>query len=119
MRRALILLAAVAALVAAGAQAEVWNDPSGITVNATSQTITLPRPLSTVVVFNDSTTDSIYSRIFWCSEVPAPATSTNLEIKPGTWRAFTFESVTEPSTGYCAVSLVGPSGGAAVRLEGK
>lgn len=117
MKRVLVVLLAVA--LAATAWAEVWNDPSGLTVNSTSQTVVFPRNFSSVMVLNDSTADSVYVRVFSDVDVPAPATSTNLEIKPGTWRGFAFDSRTETGTGYRSISLVGPAGGATVRLEGK
>jgi hypothetical protein len=119
--------AALAVLLAAPLAAEVWNDPAGVAVTDSSQTVTFPRPFTDVLVINDSATDSVYVRLFWCGESTGAATTNSLEVKPGDpprGRSFRFAATTEhlyrgSSPGYCAISLIGPAGGATVRVEGK
>ena len=85
----------------------------------TSQTVTFPRPFSSVLVSNDDGTNEAYIRLFWCGETTAAATDASLEIKAGKTRSFTWEPGTEPDR-YCAISLVcAAAETATVRVEGK
>ncbi len=90
------------------AKAEVWNDPAGVSVTNTSQTISFQRPMSAVLILNDDTTDSVFVRLFTCNEMASSAskdaTTNSLEIKPTKARSFTREKDTEADF-YCAVSL--------------
>jgi hypothetical protein len=120
----LMILALVLGL-AAMVSAEVWNDPSGLSVTDTSQTVTFPRPFTDVLVHNDETTESIYVRLFWCGDTAAAATTASLEIKATKNRSFKFAQDTEwlnrsSPAGYCAIALIGPAAGSNnARLEGK
>ncbi len=103
--------------------AEVWNDPGGVSVTQTSQTVTFPRPMSSVIALNDDGTNEVYIRLFWCNEMASTAskaaTVNSLEIKLGKSRTFTREPNTEPDF-YCAISLVCASAETAtVRVEAK
>lgn len=116
-----IILSALAlvAFLAAPVMAEVWNDPGGVSVTATSQTVTFPRPMSSVLVLNDDATNEAYIRLFWCGDTVAAATTSSLEIKATKSRSFTREKETEPNY-YCAVTLVCDTAETAtVRVEAK
>lgn len=97
--------------------AEVWNEPAGVTVTTTSQTVTFPRPMSAVLIHNDDTTNAIFVRIFWCSEETAAATANSLEIKKTKSRSFT-RGATDPDY-YCAISLICSAGTPSTRIEAK
>jgi len=117
-----LIVVALVALFATSAWAEIYNDPAGITVTDTSQTVLFPRAVGDILLSNDSGTDSVYVRVFWCGEATGAATTNSLEVKLGKSRAFTFrsgENNDRTQWGYCAVSLIGPAGGATVRLEAK
>lgn len=127
MKRTIIALALIAAL-AGVARAEVWNDPGGVNVTDTSQTVKFPRVFQDVLVLNDDAVDSIFVRLFWHGETPVAAVARtdfntgSLEIKAGRNRSFSHHhgekgSLSRP--GYTAISLIGPAGGATVRIEGK
>ena len=79
-----------------------------------------------LLVVNDDSVESIYIRVFWCGpdapETVGNATTDSLEIKGGKSRAVNYtqgENGTLSRPGYCAMSLIGPAAGAAVRVEGK
>lgn len=117
MRRLLAVLA-LGAFLAAPAAAEVWNDPGGVSVTATSQTVTFPRHMSSVLILNDDATNEVYIRLFTCGDTVAAATTASLEIKLGKSRTFT-KGETEPNY-YCAVSLVCDTAETAtIRIEAK
>lgn len=138
MRKMRIALAVAVALALAALPvlAEVWNDPGGVAVTATSQTVTLPRAMDSVLVVNDDATNSIYVRLFWCGETTGAAVARtdfstgNIEIKATEGRTYTFDKRTEAlpgsinpdisGAGYCAMSLVcAAAETATVRIEGK
>ncbi len=108
-------------LLAAPLAGEVWNDPAGVSVTNTSQTLSFPRPMSAVLILNDDTTDSVFIRLFTCNEMASSAskaaTTNSLEIKPTKSRSFTREKDTEADF-YCAVSLF-CSNTATARIEAK
>lgn len=85
---------------------EVWNDPGGISVDNSSDTIDFPRAMGSVVVFNDDTTNSLHVRIFECGETAAAATTNNLEIKPEKFESFNHGSRTEIGLGYCHLTVI-------------
>ena len=114
------------ALTALPTAAEVWNEPSGVAVTATSQTVTFPRPMTSVAFSNDDATNEFYLRLFSCNEkrlyldaTLQVATTLSLEIQAGNTRSFTTNRVSEPFL-YCAVSVVCASAETAtVRIEAK
>ena len=116
IRRDLCALAVALAMVAVPVIAEVWNDPGGVSVTATSQQVDLggtpPRPMSSVFLFNDDATNSVFARVFPCDETPAAAvpstddTTGSVEIKPGTGFTFPHDTRTEGGIAYCWVTLV-------------
>lgn len=107
-------------LLAAPLVGEVWNDPSGVAVTSTSQTIRFPRPMSAVLVINDDTTDSVFIRLFTCNEIALTAskaaTTGSLEIKAAKSRSFTRNEAEVDF--YCAISLF-CSNTATARIEAK
>ncbi len=108
-------------LVALPAAAEIWNDPGGVAVTATSQTVDFPRAMKDVLIHDDDTSNEIFVRIFLCGETTGVAVAgTHLEIKPTKSESFRHSPDTESGRGYCAISLV-CSGGetAAARIHAK
>ncbi len=128
LKKALALVLVLAfTLAPVLAFAEVWNDPGGVAVTGTSQTIEFPRAFEDVAVLNDDETLSLYIRLFWCGETPGVAVARvdfntgNLEIKATKSRSFSLNEWERTNyIGYCAISLIASGAGpATVRVEGK
>jgi hypothetical protein len=128
LRPTLAIALALAVAVLPPLWAEVWNDPAGVSVTDTSQTINFPHAMSSVLVLNDDATNEIYIRLFWCGETSAAATTDSIEIKATKSRTYTFDkrtealpgSITPSGAGYCAISLVcAATETATARIEGK
>lgn len=104
IRRILTMAFCLALLLAPVAQAELSF--SGGTATATSATVTINA--STLVVVNDSTSYSMYIRVFWEGETAGAATTSNVEIKKG--EGFEFSR----QLNIASISLVCASGQTAV-----
>ena len=123
IRKALSCLALVAMLFTPFANAEVWNDPSGIAADATSVTVTFPRTFVDVIVFNDDAAEPVYIRLFWCGETTGVAAATDILVAATKSISFTFRTGESndraEAQGYCAISIISTATGAAVRVVGK
>ena len=82
---------------------------NNISVTSTSQTITIGTtnaPAIDVFIVNDSTSaNELYFRLFSCTETAAAATTSSTRLEKNDYRSYR-HAQTEPSNGYCAVSLV-------------
>lgn len=96
IRRVLALAFTLALVFAPLAQAELSF--TSVSASSTSQTTTINA--GTLVVINDSTSYSIYVRIFWEGETAAAATTAYTEIKKG--EAFEFSR----TLSIAAISIV-------------
>ena len=123
IRKALAALALVALLAAPFANAEVWNDPSAIAADDTSVTVTFPRTMVDVIVYNDDAAESVWIRLFWCGETPGAATSASILVAATKSISFTFRTGESndrsKAQGYCAISVLSTATGASVRVVGK
>lgn len=108
MKRAILALALVLALVPCLTHAEAVGAAG--TASSASATVTINAP--SVIVHNDSTSVSIWVRVFWEGETPAAATAAvpSVEIKYG--EAYQFNK----SMSIKAVSLITASDTAAYRI---
>ncbi len=123
IRNALASLALVAMLLVPFANAEVWNDPSGITADDTSVTVTFPRTMVDVIVYNDDAAESVWIRLFWCGEATGAAVSSDILVAFGKSGSFTYREGengdrSKPQ-GYCAISVLSTAATAAVRVVAK
>jgi len=123
IRKALAALALVALLAAPFANAEVWNDPSGITADDTSVTVTFPRTFVDIIVYNDDSAENVWVRLFWCEETTAAATSASILVAATKSTSFTYRmgengDRSKPQ-GYCAISILSTATTAFVRVVGK
>lgn len=97
---------------------------NSVSVTQTAQTITVgtaANPAVDVFIMNDAASaNETYHRLFSCGETVAAATSTNgARLQPGDFRSYR-HAQSEPSVGYCAVSIVCASGETATaRIEWK
>lgn len=108
MRRRLFALALVAALSGGQLDAEAVGSQG----TASTASVTVNVNAESCVVHNDSTSVSLWVRVFWEGETPAAATAAvpSVEIKYGT--AYEFKK----SMGVRAVSLITASSTAAYRI---
>lgn len=107
MIRRVLAVAVVVLCLAGGAYAELGF--TSVSATATSQTTTINA--GTLVVINDSTSYSVYIRVFWEGETAAAATTAYTEVKKG--ESFTFSR----ELSIAAISIVCASGeSATVRL---
>ena len=110
-------------LAAPFANAEVWNDPSGIAADDTSVTVTFPRAFVDVIVFNDDAAELVYIRLFWCGETTGAALTSDIVVAATKSISFTFREGESndraQAQGYCAISVLSTVTGAAVRVVGK
>lgn len=111
-----LVLAAVLAMAAA-LEAEVWNDPGGVTSTSTSATINFPHPMSSVLVVNDDLTVEVFVRLFGCDETPVDATTSSIGVKPSEGRTYPHDTRTQGGIGWCFLTHITASGTAALRVE--